>query len=323
MPTEYRNDSKLCWGRTKRSHKVRSEYPRVMRRVPVGLLLLASVIAGCKKAPLPGTDGLDLATSTASAAAPEAKGYTDHVVAYSGARGLVLDDKVLSGPATATMGFDAKVKRSGPNDYFLVPLEAELKAKPGAVALVALEGSTPFRTAAEILYTLGQTGYATFDLLVQSRSGQRHVLRLSSPRSGGPSCLTLAPDAVARLAAEMNAAFDGGPPPPAPPRVALADRPALCLAFVVSPAGITVSSGGDKLDATCLAFAPEGPKAPTFAGAAVADVTRCAAALKTRFPAATTGQVVVSGARETPWRDVVGLLDVAAALGDPVLGVSN
>jgi hypothetical protein len=299
-----------------------------MRDLPLGLLLLVSMVAGCKKPPLPGTDGLDLATSTSAAPAPEAKGYTDHVVAYSGARGLVLDDKVLSGPATASMGFDAKVKRSGPNDYFLLPLEAELKAKHGTAALVALEGSTPFRTAAEILYTLGQTGYATFDLLVQSRSGQRHVLSLSSPRSGGPSCLALAPDAVARLAAEMQGAFEGGPPPPpAPPRVPLADRPALCLAFVVSTAGITVSSGGDKLDATCLAFAPEGPKAPTFAGAAgevpMADVTRCAAALKARFPAATTGQVVVSGARETPWRDVVGLLDAAAALGDPVLGVSN
>ena len=298
-----------------------------MRRVLLGLFVLSSMIAGCKKSPLPGTDGLDLATSTASAPAPEAKGYTDHVVAYSGTRGLVVDDKVLSGPATANMGFDAKVKRSGPNDYFLVPLEAELKATHGAVALVALEGATPFRTAAEILYTLGQTGYATFDLLVQSRSGERRILPLSSPKLGGPSCLALDPDGVARLAAEMKAAFDGSPPPPAAPRVPLAARPALCLGFVVSPAGITVSSGGDKLDATCLAFAPEGPKAPTFAAAGgkvpMADVTKCAAALKARFPAAATGQVVVSGARETPWRDVVGLLDAAVALGDPVLGVSD
>jgi hypothetical protein len=224
------------------------------------------------------------------------------------------------------MGFDAKVKRSGPNDYFLVPLEAELKAKHGAVALVALEGATPFRTAAEILYTLGQTGYAAFDLLVRSSAGERHVLPLSLPKSGGPSCFALAPDAVARLAAEMQGAVDGSPLPPAPPRVPLADRPALCLALVVSSAGITVSSGGDKLDATCTGFAPAG-KAPTFVAAGgkvpMADVTKCAAAIKARFPAAATGEVVVSGARETPWRDVVGLLDAAAAFGDPVLGVSN
>lgn len=72
-------------------------------------------------------------------------------------------------------GLDAKHKRSGPNDLFILPLAGELKrqgrtseqgvpAEGSLGALVIADSATPYRLLVEVLYTLGQSGYGWYSL---------------------------------------------------------------------------------------------------------------------------------------------------------------
>ena len=316
-----------------------------MRIVMIAVVALSA--AGCrgktepepKPAPpkveaLVGTEGLDLATSSVTDPAPAAKGYPNRIVAYDATRGLVVDGQVVLPPPAAptTDGFDAKDKRGGKNDLFVTALGAALAAKPSKTALVALEASTPYAIVVPIAFTLGQSEVSTFDLLVKAASGERRVWRLTLPQvltsrrcdpTGGKHFRA---DALA-MQMEMLAAFGAGDasalppsptptkaPPPPPPFLPLAKRDALCLTMVAQSTGVTVRSGLDRLDATCIALAERGDagnNAPGVGSFPLSALGKCTAALKATFPPEAIGSITVTFARETPWRHVVGALDAA------------
>jgi hypothetical protein len=75
-------------------------------------------------------------------------------------------------------GLDAKYKRGDPNGLLVVPLAAALDreraARPHAgdalpiEAIVVADAAMPYRLLAEVLFTLGQSGFGNYHLMVRS-----------------------------------------------------------------------------------------------------------------------------------------------------------
>ena len=84
-------------------------------------------------------------------------------------------------PDAAQYGTEAKYKRGSRNDYFIVPLGSSLQAwrdsdkrirmatgrDPSySDAILIADGQTPYRLLTEVMYTLGQTEFAKFHMMV-------------------------------------------------------------------------------------------------------------------------------------------------------------
>lgn len=83
----------------------------------------------------------------------------------------------------AQAGVDAKYKRSGPNDLFIVPLanalsharetDKAIRAAKGldpssSEAIIVADSSTPYRLLIEVLFTLGQSEFGKYHLMILS-----------------------------------------------------------------------------------------------------------------------------------------------------------
>lgn len=81
----------------------------------------------------------------------------------------------------AQSGVDAKYKRSGPNDLYIVPLanalssaretDKRVRAAKGldtasSEGIIVADGTTPYRLLIEVLFTLGQSEYGKYHLMV-------------------------------------------------------------------------------------------------------------------------------------------------------------
>jgi biopolymer transport protein ExbD len=95
------------------------------------------------------------------------------------------DNDVCQVPANATLGVEAKYKRSGANDLYIVPLANALQAyrdkdkrvrgargldPSSSEAIIIADKDTPYRLLVEVLFTLGQTEFAKFHLMVMQKS---------------------------------------------------------------------------------------------------------------------------------------------------------
>ena len=99
---------------------------------------------------------------------------------------IVVDDNVVCGvPTDATHGVEGKYKRSGPTDLYIVPLANALqgwrerdrqvrlatgKDPSASEAIVIADANTPYRLLVEVLFTLGQSEFAKFHLMVLQAS---------------------------------------------------------------------------------------------------------------------------------------------------------
>ena len=87
----------------------------------------------------------------------------------------------------AASGVDARFKRGGPNDLYIVPLANALQASrqvdkqirsakglepSSSEAIVIADSTTPYRLLIEVLFTLGQSEYGKFHLMVLSGAKQ-------------------------------------------------------------------------------------------------------------------------------------------------------
>ena len=95
---------------------------------------------------------------------------------------VVVDDAIVCPvPADPTHGIEGKYKRSGPNDLYIVPLANALqswrerdrqiriatgKDPSSSEAIIIADANTPYRLLVEVLFTLGQTEFARFHLMV-------------------------------------------------------------------------------------------------------------------------------------------------------------
>src|SRR5262245_2155068 len=135
---------------------------------------------GESTAAVPQSDDLRLPSSLIMTQPPQ-EGV---VVTISKSQILVGDDKVLVLPgreSLAQSGVDARFKRSGPNDLYIVPLgnaltsarktdKALRKAKgldpSTSEAIIIADKSTPYRLLIEVLFTLGQNEFGRYHLMV-------------------------------------------------------------------------------------------------------------------------------------------------------------
>jgi hypothetical protein len=91
-------------------------------------------------------------------------------------------------PDAAQFGVEARFKRGSRNDYFIVPLggalqawrdaDKQIRARTGkdpnhSEAILIADSGTPYRLLTEVMYTLGQTEFSQFHLMVLqgSKSG--------------------------------------------------------------------------------------------------------------------------------------------------------
>ena len=95
---------------------------------------------------------------------------------------MVGDNVVCPVPQDAAQyGIEAKYKRGSRNDYFIVPLGSALQAwrdtdkrirlatgkdPSQSEAILIADSSTPYRVLTEVMYTLGQTEFAKFHMMV-------------------------------------------------------------------------------------------------------------------------------------------------------------
>jgi biopolymer transport protein ExbD len=129
---------------------------------------------------VPQSDDLRLPASIMKTA-PAQEGV---LVTVSKTQILVGDDKILTLPgreSLAQAGVDARFKRSGPNDLFIVPLGNALMAArktdiavrrakgldpSSSEAIIIADKGTPYRLLLEVLFTLGQSEYGKYHLMV-------------------------------------------------------------------------------------------------------------------------------------------------------------
>jgi len=135
---------------------------------------------GESSAAVPQSDDLRLPNSVIKTQ-PHQEGV---VVTVSKTQILVGDDKVLTLPgreSTAQTGVGARFKRAGPNDLYIVPLGNALQAArktdmavrkakgldpSSSEAIIIADRGTPYRLFIEVLFTLGQSEFGKYHLMV-------------------------------------------------------------------------------------------------------------------------------------------------------------
>ena len=143
------------------------------------LVFLLKTLADSTAA-VPQSDDLKLPASIIKTQ-PQQEGV---LVTVSKSQILVGDEKILSLPgreSLAQAGVDARYKRSGPNDLFIVPLGNALMAArktdvairrakgldpSSSEAIVIADKGTPYRLLMEVLFTMGQSEYGKYHLMV-------------------------------------------------------------------------------------------------------------------------------------------------------------
>jgi biopolymer transport protein ExbD len=157
-----------------------------MLDIMVIILVFLLKTLGESTAAVPQSDDLRLPSSIIDTQPPQ-EGV---VVTISKTQILVGDDKVLALPgreSLAQTGVGARHKRGGPNDLYIVPLGNALQAArktdkllrqakgldaSSSEAIIVADKTTPYRLLIEVLYTLGQTEYGKYHLMViQSKQG--------------------------------------------------------------------------------------------------------------------------------------------------------
>jgi biopolymer transport protein ExbD len=95
---------------------------------------------------------------------------------------IIVDDNIVAQvPSDATHGVEGKYKRSGPTDLYIVPLANALqswrerdrqvrlatgKDPSTSEAIIIADANTPYRLLTEVLFTLGQSEFGKFHLMV-------------------------------------------------------------------------------------------------------------------------------------------------------------
>jgi biopolymer transport protein ExbD len=142
---------------------------------------------GESSASIPQSDDLRLPNSVIRTQ-PSQEGV---VVTLSKSQLLVGENKILTLPgreSLAQTGVGARFKRSGPNDLYIVPLGNALQAArktdmlirqakgldpSSSEAIIIADKTTPYRLLIEVLFTLGQSEFGKYHLMViQAKSSE-------------------------------------------------------------------------------------------------------------------------------------------------------
>ncbi len=135
---------------------------------------------GESSAAVPQSDDLKLPVSIVKSP----PGQEGVLVTISKSQIIVGDSKVLTLPgreSTAQTGVGARYKRGGPNDMYIVPLGSALQSArrtdkairaakgldpSSSEAIIIADQTTPYRLIIEVLFTLGQSEFGKYHLMV-------------------------------------------------------------------------------------------------------------------------------------------------------------
>jgi hypothetical protein len=244
-------------------------------RAPLGAVAacaftLALGSAGCRKPAAAPPDELALPAAIGDVTLPTARSTARPAAGlrvYLGRKTLSVGapPRVIAtlpaGPGDAGPGFDASLKRSGPNDLLLVPLQAAIP-KGTASALVYLDRDAPYRALTEVLFTLGNAEVTQLDLMTLRGPDTLGSLRLTLPRAD--CMLQLQAETMqADLLSALGTLGDGGleplpgaaPSAPSAPRLAAASAapaPPAAKAPWTKPSNPCPSRDGPRLEPTVI-----------------------------------------------------------------------
>lgn len=238
--------------------------------------LAALVLVACHEDAKPTAVPLPESSASSLGAAPvSSPPITPAELVIEAGRVTVRGQTILDLPADRSGGADAKDKRSGKNDLFLVPLAAAYPRDAGTAErsmTIDVDDTTPYRMLLEVLFTLAQVELPRWDL---RRRGHAETLPLAAPRSYG------SPGAI------------------------VSD---LALTVLAHDAGISVKARGGNLGPGCDVVGP-GVAVPKGDDARdLAALGACVRKIKAQSP--TEHVVTFSAAAATPFVDVWAMIDV-------------
>lgn len=165
-------------------------YLNITAMLDMMVIILVFLLKGVSSssAAIPQSDDLALPTSSIDGE-PSEEGT---LVVISKTQILVGNDpnpvvRLPGREALASSGVEAKDKRGGPSDLYIVPLANALSATrqvdkqlreakgldaTGSEAIIVADATTPYRLLIEVLYTLGQSEYSKYHLMVLSGAKQ-------------------------------------------------------------------------------------------------------------------------------------------------------
>lgn len=186
--TRYKAALRKAIRRNKKEHEV--DFLNITAMLDLMTIILVFLLKSMasSSASIPQSSDLTLPTSVMQGE-PSQEGV---VVVVSKSQILVGEDAnplVLLGPREqiAQAGVDAKYKRSGPTDLYIVPLanalqharetDKAIRAAKGldpstSEAIVVADATTPYRLLIEVLFTLGQSEFGKYHLMVLSGKKQ-------------------------------------------------------------------------------------------------------------------------------------------------------
>jgi hypothetical protein len=260
-----------------------------MRALPV--VALVALTASCRPASPPPAAPAPASTvaPASSIAPPPGPAPSAELALTMDAAGIHVErtgEIIVPTSGDPSMGADARFKRSGPNDLYLVPLaealtrELAAHGEPQRHLAVVVDPRTPYRILTEMMFTAGQLQVGTFELFEGSRTGR--TLTFEPPRP-------------------HDHRTPGGP--------------TLSLVAVLIAGGVSLKAAGANVAPGCVGAGP-GIAFPAAAGAVdLAALGACVAKLKASQPAFAAEEHATVVANPTvPFHDV---LDVALTLQGP------
>jgi biopolymer transport protein ExbD len=169
------------------AHDHEPDFLNIVAMLDIMTIILVFLLKslGESTAAVPQSDDLKLPNSIIMTQPPQ-EGV---IVTISKTQILVGDDKVLTLPgreSLAQTGVDARYKRSGPNDLYIVPLGNALQAArrtdkllrvakgldpSSSEGIIIADRTTPYRLLIEVLFTLGQNEFGKYHLMVIQSKG--------------------------------------------------------------------------------------------------------------------------------------------------------
>ena len=141
------------------------------------MLLIFTLMASSTSTSIPDSEDLKMPRSILQTEASEEGVH----LFVSRSHIMVGDDEICPVPSNATRGVEGRYKRGGANDLYIVPLANTLqvwrerdrqirlatgKDPSSSEAIIIADGQTPYRLLTEVLFTLGQSEFGKYHLMV-------------------------------------------------------------------------------------------------------------------------------------------------------------
>ena len=168
----------------KKRHEPEIDFLNITAMLDMMTIILVFLLKSMSQssASLPQSGDLTMPKSVLSTEASE-----EGVAVLISKSSIIVDDNIVAQvPADATHGVEGKYKRTGPTDLYIVPLANALqswrerdrqvrvatgKDPSSSEAIIIADANTPYRLLTEVLFTLGQSEFAKFHLMVLQGAG--------------------------------------------------------------------------------------------------------------------------------------------------------